>query len=148
MSIDGRTVTARRAQNLLQLLRACRLAVPAPCYHAERQRKLRCRLCLVEVDAREELQTACTTPVFDGMVVRTDSPRIEQARVANLESLLAVHHRPEACANCIWDGGCELHRLAERWGVCAPGARQRAIRARAGGGATACSTSTHRDNGG
>src|SRR5690606_14048156 len=74
-----------------------------------------CRVCVVEVEGSRTLQTACSQPVSDGMVVYTNSPRVRQARRVNVELLLSNH--PQDCLNCIRNQRCELQTLADQLGV-------------------------------
>ena len=115
--VDGQEISADHGRNLLEILRDMKTDIPSFCYHSEGNRKLRCRLCLVEVDGEEELVMACTWTVMEPIAVVTTSSRIDEARKRNLQALFDAHYRPEACADCIWDGGCEIHALAERYGV-------------------------------
>ncbi len=69
-----------------------------------------CRICLVEVEGRPNLVTACSEPVVDGMVITTNSPRCVNARRMNLELLLSNH--PQDCLICAKNLNCDLQKLA------------------------------------
>ncbi|MEK7449003.1 MAG: FAD-dependent oxidoreductase [Planctomycetota bacterium] len=73
---------------------------------AERDRYNGCKLCLVEVSGLPELQKACETVVEEGMVIRTETERIKEARQKNLSKILADH--PHACLTCAQNEGCSL----------------------------------------
>ncbi|ERT59328.1 NADH-quinone oxidoreductase subunit G/NADP-reducing hydrogenase subunit HndD [Peptoniphilus koenoeneniae] len=74
-----------------------------------------CRICMVEVEGRPKLCTACSEEITEGMVIRTDTPRAVQARKINLELLLSNH--PKDCLVCPKNLNCELQALAEKMGI-------------------------------
>ena len=74
-----------------------------------------CRLCVVEVEGSPKLQTSCTLPAADGMVVHTHTPRILKARRAIVELMVANH--PQDCLVCHRSGTCELADLAQELGA-------------------------------
>jgi len=91
------------------LIEACRargIEVPAFCYYPGLSLQAACRMCVVRIEKMPKLQTACTTPVAEGMIVTTESPEIAQARKAMLELVLANHPldcpsaMPAASASC------------------------------------------------
>lgn len=74
-----------------------------------------CRVCVVEVDGMRNLVASCVYPVSEGMVVRTNTERVQRARRFNVELLLANH--PTDCFMCVRNGSCELQKVAERVGI-------------------------------
>ena len=114
--LNGRWITAREGQNLLEVIRTKGVTIPAPCYRPGFERGPRCRLCLVEINGASDLRTACTETVTPGMTVRTETPEIELARKINLKSL-SRHLREDLCGECIWDRTCEFYRLAREYGI-------------------------------
>jgi len=74
-----------------------------------------CRLCLVEVQGQSRLLPSCMTPVREGMVVRTNTPALQQHRKMIVELLLA--ERNHICSVCVANGACELQDLAANLGV-------------------------------
>ncbi len=104
--IDGREVTVPARSTVLDAARKLGIPIPTFCYYAKLISVGACRMCLVEVEKMRGLQTACTTEVRPGMVVRTDTPEIRKARAANLEFLLTNH--PLDCPVCDKGGECEL----------------------------------------
>jgi len=88
--------------------------IPVFCYHEKMHPVGACRMCLVEIEKVPRLQTACTTPVTDGMVVRTDTPAVEKARKGVLEFLLTNH--PLDCPVCDKGGECPLQDTTFRYG--------------------------------
>ncbi len=120
ITIDGQRVRAFKGRNLLEVIREMGIDIPSACYRSDGtdgQRKIRCKLCLVELDGRVNPVTACTETVKGRMVVSTNTPRLKEARRTNLRDLFGKHYDPKNCAACIWDGGCSLHSLAEQFGI-------------------------------
>jgi len=74
-----------------------------------------CRLCLVEVEGQRNLQASCLAKVEEGMVVRTNTPRLEAHRKLIVELLLA--ERNHVCSVCVANGSCELQSLAMKLGI-------------------------------
>ena len=74
-----------------------------------------CRMCLVEIEGIPKLQTGCSTPVKDGMVVHTQSPRVKEAQQAIVEFLLINH--PLDCPVCDKGGECPLQDISFGWGA-------------------------------
>src|SRR6266581_66534 len=89
--------------------------VPSFCYYPGLSLQAACRMCLVEVEKMPKMQTACTLVATDGMVVRTDTPQIKQARKGVLEFLLTNH--PLDCPVCDKGGECELQDMVFRYGA-------------------------------
>ncbi len=74
-----------------------------------------CRLCFVEIEGRRSPVAACSEMVEDGMVVHTNTPRVNRLRRTAFELLLSHHHID--CRTCARQGDCELQRLAKRLGL-------------------------------
>ena len=89
------------------------IEIPVFCYHKKLSPVGACRMCLVEIEKVPRLQTACTTPVSDGMVVKTDTPAVDKARKGVLEFLLANH--PSDCPACDKGGECPLQDTTFRY---------------------------------
>lgn len=117
-TIDGRPVTARPGQKVLEVARENGWYVPSLCYHPKVGQAGLCRVCVVEVEGMEGLQTTCTLQVRDAMAVRTDSDLVIEARRMNVDLLLSsgVHD----CLTCQATGQCELQDAAYRLGVDRP----------------------------
>jgi predicted molibdopterin-dependent oxidoreductase YjgC len=115
LTFDGRTVTARRGQTVLEVAREHGWYVPSLCYHPKLGQAGLCRVCVAEVDGMDGLQTTCSMPVRDSMVVRTDTERVLEARRMNVDLLLSagVHD----CLACEATGRCELQDAAYRLGI-------------------------------
>ena len=88
--------------------------IPIFCYHSKLGPVGVCRMCMVEVEGQPKLQTACTTPVAEGMVVHTKSPDVEKAQRGILEFLLINH--PLDCPICDRAGECPLQDQTYQYG--------------------------------
>jgi len=115
LTIDGREVTVAPGTLLIEAAKRMGIEVPSFCYYPGLSLQAACRMCLVEVEKAPKLQTACTLLAVDGMVVRTASQPVKQARKAMLEFLLANH--PLDCPVCDKGGECELQDMVFRYGA-------------------------------
>src|SRR3984957_3916920 len=104
-TVDGKKVTAPAGTLLIEACRAASITKPAVCYYPHRSLCGACLMCLVRLEKVPKLQTACITPVAEGMVVTSDSDEIHQARKATVELLLGNH--PLDCPVCDAGGECE-----------------------------------------
>ncbi len=115
LNIDGRDIEAEKGALLIEVARQNGIEVPAFCYHEDYTLQAACRMCLVEIEKTPKLQVGCTTPVAEGMVVRTDSDIVKKARKGTLEFLLTNH--PLDCPVCDKGGECELQDMVFRYGA-------------------------------
>jgi NADH-quinone oxidoreductase subunit G len=114
IEVDGRQLTARKGQMLIQVTDAAGIAIPRFCYHKKLSVAANCRMCLVEVEKAPKPLPACATPVMDGMVVRTRSALAREAQKGVMEFLLINH--PLDCPICDQGGECELQDQAMGYG--------------------------------
>ncbi len=115
LTIDGKQIQAEKGKLLIEVARQNGIEVPAFCYHEDYSLQAACRMCLVEIEKTPKLQVGCTTPVAEGMVVRTDSDVVKKARKGTLEFLLTNH--PLDCPVCDKGGECELQDMVFRYGA-------------------------------
>ena len=108
--LDGDEIEVSPGTTILQAALERNLAVPHYCYHPKLTIVGNCRICLVEVEKAPKLMIACSTVVNDGMVVRTGSPRVLEARRGVMEFLLINH--PLDCPICDQAGECLLQEYA------------------------------------
>jgi NADH-quinone oxidoreductase subunit G len=113
--IDGRTIQAAPGTLVIDAAKRSGIEVPAFCYYEGLTLQAACRMCLVEVEKMPKLMTACTLPVAEGMVVKTETPQVVAARKSMLEFLLANH--PLDCPVCDKGGECELQDMTFRYGA-------------------------------
>ena len=113
--IDGREVSAPEGSMLVDGAKYGDVEIPVFCYEPKLGAPVgACRMCLVEIEGIPKLQTACSTPVKDGMVVTTTSDRVKNAQEAVVEFLLVNH--PLDCPVCDKGGECPLQDIAFGWG--------------------------------
>ena len=114
-SIDGREVTAPANSMLVDGAKYGDVEIPVFCYEPKLGAPVgACRMCLVEIEGIPKLQTACSTPVKDGMVVHTQTDRVHEAQRAVVEFLLINH--PLDCPVCDKGGECPLQDISYGWG--------------------------------
>ncbi len=114
IEVDGKIVSADTDKNLLEVLKKNRVDIPSACTHPKQGDAVKCNLCLVEIEGRDKLCLSCETEVLAGMIITTESIGVNAARRENLESLFETHYNKDQCDDCIWDHGCELHRMAKK----------------------------------
>ena len=110
LTIDGKTVTAREGTTILEAARDNGIHIPSLCYLKEINQIAACRICVVEIEGITRLMPACDNQVAEGMVIRTNSPRVREARRVNLQLILSQHDC--RCATCVRSGNCTLQKLA------------------------------------
>ena len=115
LKIDDRDVTVPPGTLVIEAARRMGIEVPSFCYYAGLSLQAACRMCLVEVEKTPKLQTACTLVATPGMVVRTSTEQVHEARKAMLEFLLANH--PLDCPVCDKGGECELQDMVFTYGA-------------------------------
>jgi bidirectional [NiFe] hydrogenase diaphorase subunit len=115
LTIDGRLVSARAGESILEAARDAGIHIPTLCYLEGLSEVGACRLCLVEVTGSNRLLPACLTPVSEGMEVHTATERLREHRRALVELLFA--ERNHVCAVCVASGNCELQNLAIQVGM-------------------------------
>jgi len=115
LKINDREVQVPQGTLVIEATRRIGTEVPSFCYYPGLSLQAACRMCLVEIEKAPKLQTACTLVATDGMVVRTDSEQVRQARKAMLEFLLTNH--PLDCPVCDKGGECELQDMVFRYGA-------------------------------
>lgn len=115
VTIDGKQVTAREDATILEVAQENGVHIPTLCYLAKLSWLKSCRMCLVEIEDVEHPMPACATPVIEGMVIHTSTPRIEKMRRDALQFLLIQH--PLDCPVCDAGGQCELQNLTYQHGI-------------------------------
>ncbi|MBV9606282.1 MAG: NADH-quinone oxidoreductase subunit NuoG [Solirubrobacterales bacterium] len=116
LTIDGRECRAAEGTMLVDAARANDIEIPYFCYEPKLGNPVgACRMCLVEIEGIPKLQTSCSTPVKDGMVVHTQTERVHHAQNAIVEFLLVNH--PLDCPVCDKGGECPLQDITFGWGL-------------------------------
>lgn len=123
ITIDGIKVIGQTGMTILDASLKVGIEIPTLCHRPELSPDGSCRVCVVEVEGERTLVGACHTPIKDGMVIWTSTPRVRNSVKATLELLIAGHTGP-----CVTDPHareCELHQLASRMEMGAPRFRAR-----------------------
>lgn len=115
LTIDGREVQAPAGSTILEAAKLAGIKIPTLCYHPELRPEGACRICVVEVEKAKSLVASCVYPVSEGMVVKTNTPRVRKARRMVVELMLANH--PADCLTCERNNNCELQKIAHDLGV-------------------------------
>lgn len=120
LTIDKKTLEVERGTSILNAARKVGIEIPTLCYLNLDGLNIEnkpggCRICVVEVEGRRNLAPACATEVTQGMVVKTNSTRVLNARRTVMELILSDH--PFDCLVCPKSGNCELQSLAHRLGI-------------------------------
>jgi len=115
LEIDGQELSARRGQTILEVARENGINIPTLCHLAGLSNVGACRLCLVEIKGSNKLLPACVATVSEGMVVSTNTERLQKHRHNILELLFA--ERNHVCSVCVSNGHCELQAMAQDQGL-------------------------------
>ncbi|MBQ8246388.1 MAG: (2Fe-2S)-binding protein, partial [Lachnospiraceae bacterium] len=114
ITIDGKSVPIEGEKNILSLIRKAGIDLPTFCYHSELSVYGACRMCMVE-DERGRILASCSEQPKPGMVIRTNTRKIQKYRKLIVELLLASHCRD--CTTCTKNGSCELQKIAFKVGI-------------------------------
>jgi len=115
LTINAQKIQVPEGSTILQAARQVGVTIPTLCNIEKREAIGACRVCLVDVEGARTLVAACSTPVTEGMVVRTNSAAARSARRQVVEMLLSEHDGD--CPTCDRSDDCELRALAEEMGV-------------------------------
>jgi NADP-reducing hydrogenase subunit HndD len=115
VTIDGIAAAVPSDYTVLEAARSLNIDIPTLCFLKGINEVGACRMCVVEVERARTLQAACVLPVSEGMVVRTNTPKVREARKTILELILARHNRE--CTTCSKNLNCELQRLCDEMNI-------------------------------
>jgi formate dehydrogenase alpha subunit len=115
LTINGRQVVTGKGATVLEAALEAGVYIPKLCYDPDLKPYGGCRLCVVEIEGMRGLVSSCTTPATDGMVVHTDTPRVNQSRRITMELISTNHHSD--CLACAKNQDCELLKIARYLGV-------------------------------
>ena len=121
IQVNNKKIRAEKGETILSALNRNGIIIPTLCRMKEFTPTGACRMCVVEVEGRDRLVTACSQPVEEWMKIKTHSPRVITARKTIVELLLSNH--PDDCLYCDRNLHCELQRLSEELNI-----RERRIR--------------------
>lgn len=111
IQVNNREIEARKGETILEALRRAGFEVPTLCNMKDFTPTGACRMCVVEVEGRQDLVPSCSHYVEEWMKISTHSPRVIKARRTITELLLSNH--PDDCLYCEKNGNCELQKIAE-----------------------------------
>lgn len=111
VTIDHKQITVPEGTTILEAAKLVNIRIPTLCYHPDQSIKANCRICLVEVSGKDDLVAACSTPIWEGANILTNSRLVRDMQKGVLELILANH--PQDCLRCIRNGNCELQNLCE-----------------------------------
>jgi NADP-reducing hydrogenase subunit HndD len=120
LTIDGNHLEVPEGTTILAAARELKMDIPVLCYMNLEDLGIEnkpggCRICVVEVEGRRNLAPSCSTEVAEGMVVKTNSMRVINARRTVLELILSDH--PKDCLSCAKSGSCDLQNMAIKLGI-------------------------------
>lgn len=115
VKINGKRVVCYSEETILEVAMRIGIDIPSLCYHSDFPATANCRVCVVEIEGRRNLATSCSTLVEDGMVIKTNTERVETARNMNIAYVFAEH--VEKCADCVWRFECKLLSFSEKYEI-------------------------------
>lgn len=108
LTIDGKTIEVEEGKTVLEAAQQGDIYIPALCSHPDLPPYGACRMCIVEIEGVRGYPPSCSTPVSHGMVVKTDTQKIQQFRLEVLELILSQH--PHSCLICEKRVECNEHK--------------------------------------
>lgn len=115
VKINNRNVEVPEGTSILHAAKKTGVTIPNLCYHPDQEVKANCRVCVVEVEGAKTLMASCATAVQEGMVIRTNTKKVRNARKTVIELLLANHDMN--CTACKKNNQCSLQEIAANLGV-------------------------------
>ena len=115
VTIDGKSVSVPEGTTILKAAASAGIDIPTLCYWEGLNEIGACRVCVVEVEGNMRLPAACNTAVEEGMVIRTNTKKVRDARRSNVELILSEHN--SNCTACVRSGNCSLQKLANDFNI-------------------------------
>ena len=115
ITVNGINLSVPENTTILEAANSAGIHIPTLCYLKDLNEIGACRICMVEIEGKDKLVAACNNPVYEGMVVYTDSAKVRNARRVNLELILSQHNTE--CTTCVRNGNCTLQTLTEEMGI-------------------------------
>ena len=115
ITINGKPVEAPENSTIMEAAASAGIKIPSLCHLKDVHAYGSCRICVVEVEGMRNLQASCIAKVREGMVIKTNSPKVRASRKVLYELLLSDH--PKDCLNCNRNQNCELQELGYELGV-------------------------------
>ena len=115
ITINGKEIEFDKGMTVLQACELADVEIPRFCYHEKLSIAGNCRMCLVEMEKSPKPIASCAMPAAEGMVIKTNTPKIEKSRKGVMEFLLANH--PLDCPVCDQGGECDLQDQSMFYGI-------------------------------
>ena len=115
LKINNIPLEAPKGTKIIEAAKLINIDIPHLCYHPDQRVKARCRLCSVEVAGKKKLLAACSTEVWEGMEVFTDTQIVRDTQVGILQLIMADHNA--SCLTCPRNENCDLQRLCTRFNI-------------------------------
>lgn len=115
ITLNGREVSGQPGMTILDLARESGVEIPTLCHEPFLEPIGACRICIVEDERSGALMASCVTPIAPGMVINTQSPRVQERRKTITKLMLASH--PDSCLVCDKGNRCQLRKIAADMGV-------------------------------
>lgn len=115
LTIDNIRLKVKEGSKIIDVASEIGIKIPKLCFLKDINEIGACRICSVEVEGTNKLLTSCNNVVEEGMVIKTNSPKVRKARRTNIELLLSQHDF--RCATCVRSGNCSLQEIANNLGV-------------------------------
>lgn len=115
LMIDGLNVTVPEGTTVMKAAHELGIEIPHLCFLEGINEISACKVCVVEMEGKEKLITACNSAVEEGMVIYTNSPKARRVRRSNVELILSQHDCH--CATCARSGNCNLQKLSNALGI-------------------------------
>lgn len=110
LTIDNQQIEVKEGTKIIDAAVLAGVRIPRLCFLRDLNEIGACRVCVVEVEGKEKLLTSCNNVVKEGMVIRTNSPKVRNARRTNVELILSQHDFK--CATCVRSGNCSLQEIS------------------------------------
>ena len=118
LKINNLPVSVPKGTKILQAAQSIGIDIPHLCFHPDQRAKARCRICSVEVVGNRRLLAACSTEVWEGMEVFTDTQIVRDTQVGILQLIMADHDKN--CLTCARNQRCELQALCAKFNIQIP----------------------------
>ncbi|WP_019554879.1 NADH-dependent [FeFe] hydrogenase, group A6 [Propionispira raffinosivorans] len=115
VKINNIPLNVEKGTKILEAAKKINIDIPHLCYHPDQSIKAHCRICTVEVVGSRKLLAACSTEVWEGMEIHTDTKLVRDTQVGILELILATHE--QNCLTCSRNQNCDLQKLCSRFNV-------------------------------
>jgi NADP-reducing hydrogenase subunit HndD len=115
VTIDSHTFEVPMRTTILDAAKKANVRIPTLCHHPDLCVAGVCRICVVEIEGQRTLQTACSYPITEPIIVLTSTPKVRRSRRHILDLMLSEHYGE--CYSCVRNNNCELQSLAKEYGV-------------------------------